>query len=183
MHIRVMLVLTVILAITITSAQADEPTWLFTVPKAETLYKDYYNIGFVHADLGVTENLELGIHGLKYAIPDSKFALGVSLFPMGSPYVTSTWGTGKSKLHMGIKAAPYIFFAGVEAPIANSVKFIAEFTNGIYAGVRIFPARKWTLDIFAGFVTVEVYRYKYAHIKIEDFYPIPGILFAYSNTL
>ncbi len=182
MHIRIMLILTVILATTIISAQADEPTWLFTVPKAETLYKDYYNIGFVHADLGVTENLELGIHGLKYAVPDSRYAFGVSLIPMLSPYVTSTWGTGESKLHMGIKATQFFFFAGVEAPISDNVKFVAEFTNGVTAGVRIFPTRKWTVDIFAGFVSVEVYRYRY-RVEIEDFHPIPGILFAYSNTL
>ncbi len=183
MYIRIMLILMVILATTITSARADEPTWLFTVPKAETLYKDYYNIGFVHADLGVTENLELGIHGLKYAVPDSKFAFGASIIPMLSPYVTSTWGSGESKLHLGIKATQFFFFAGVEAPISKSVKFIAEFTNGVTAGVRIFPARKWTLDIFAGFVTFKVYKYKYAWIKVEDYHPIPGILFAYSDTL
>jgi len=171
-----------ILTLPIVSAWADEPTWLFTIPKAECLGKDQYNIGFVYADFGIAENLELGIHGLKYAMPGSDFALGVSLIPMASPYIVASYGVGrqKGKLHLGIKAAPYIFFAGFETPISNKAKFIAEFTNGMSAGVRIFPSQKWTLDVFMGFITVEVYRYNYGFGR---FYPVPGILFAYSGKL
>ena len=183
MNIKFTLVLIAIVATIAASARADEPTWLFMVPKAETLHKDYYNLGFVYADIGITENLEIGIHGLKYAIPDSHFAFGASLYPLLSPYVTSTWGMGSAKLHAGIKASPYILFAGIELPIADSVKIVAELTNGVAAGVRIFPARKWTLDIFAGFIRFEAYKYKYSGIEIEDFKPFPFIQFAYSDTL
>lgn len=177
------LVFMAILTAAITSARADEPTWLFTVPKAESLEKGYYHVGFVYADFGIAENLELGIHGLKYSVPGSNFALGLSIVPMGSPYLVLSPDIGSGKVHMGIKAAPYIFFAGFETPISDKVKFIAELNNGIGAGVRIFPAQNWTLDIFAAFITVEVYKYKYGRIEFKDFHPIPAILFAYSGRL
>jgi len=165
------------------SARADEPTWLFTVPKAESLEKDYYNVGFVYADFGLTENLELGIHGLKYSVPRSGFAFGLSLVPMGSPYLVLSQDIGSGNIHIGIKAAPYIFFAGYETPVSSTVKFVTELNNGVSAGLRISLAQNWTLDIFAAFITIEVYKYKYARVKIEDFHAIPGILFAYSGRL
>ena len=185
MNIRIMLCLAfmaTLIAPTI-SAQAGEPTWLFTVPKAESLEEGYYHVGFVYADFGIAENLELGIHGLKYSVPESSFAFGLSLFPMGSPYLVLSRDIGSGEVHLGIKAAPYIFFAGFETPISDKVKFVAELTNGVSAGVRIFPAENWTLDIFAAFISVEAYKYKYGRIEIEDFHSIPGILFAYSGRL
>lgn len=182
MDIKVMLCLALmaIVTSTIASAQGGEPTWLFTVPKAETLKEGDYNLGFLYADFGLVENLELGIHGLKYSLPESNIAFGASIFPMGSPYLVSSLGMGPGKLHLGIKTAPYVFFAGFETPVSDKVKFVAELTNGVSAGVRIFPAENWTLDIFAAFITLDVYRYEY---EFKNFYPIPGILFAYSGSL
>jgi len=166
------------------SAKADEPTWLFTVPKAESLEKGYYNVGLLYADFGIAENLELGIHGVKYSMPQSNLAFGVSFFPMASAYLVVSQDIGSSsRVHLGLKSAPYIFFAGFEAPVSSKVKFVAELTNGAAAGIRIFPAENWTLDIFAAFITVETYRYRYARIEIEHFYPVPGILFAYSGRM
>ena len=168
-------------AITI-PAQAIEPTWLFTVPKAESLEVGAYNLGFVYADFGLTENLELGIHGLKYSMPSSSLAFGVSLYPIVGPYVVKSLNVGPGEVHLGLKAAPYVFFAGFETPVSDNVRFVAELNNGIFAGVRIFPARKWTLDILAAFVNVEVYKYKgYGRMELDDFHPIPGIFFAYSD--
>ena len=183
-NIRIMLcsVLIAVLTVPMVSAQTGEPTWLFTVPKAESLEKNHYNVGFIYADFGIAENLELGIHGLKYSIPASSLAFGVSFFPMASPYLTVSLDAGSSgKLHLGVKAAPYIFFAGFETAISGNLKFIAELNNGVSAGVRIFPAQNWTLDIFAAFVTVETYKYKYGEFK--NFYPVPGIFVAYSGRL
>ena len=166
----------------IASAQASEPTWLFTVPKAESLEESAYNIGLLYADFGLTENIEVGIHGLKYSMPESDLAFGLSLYPMATPYVVKSLDMGSGELHVGLKAAPYLFFAGFETPVSDSVKFIAELNNGGFVGVRIFPAQKWTLDIFAAFINLEVYRYKYGRIDVDEFRIIPGISFAYSDT-
>jgi len=182
MCIRITVAITAILIVSIISAQAGEPTWLFTVPKAESLEEGYYHVGFVYADFGIAENLELGIHGLKYSLPGSSLAFGASPF-IGSVYVVSSLDIGSAKLHVGAKANPYIFFAGFETGISDKVKFIAELANGVGAGVRIFPAENWTLDIFAGFATAKAYKYQYGRIEIEDFYPMPPILFAYSGRL
>ncbi len=183
--IKIVLCLTLIciFAVPTISAQAEEPTWLFTVPKAESLERNHYNLGLLYADFGINENLELGIHGLKYSMSESNFAFGASLFPLVSPYLVTSLDAGSGRLHLGLKTAPYIVFAGFETPISDKVKFVAELNSGLLAGVRIFPAQNWTLDIFAAFVTFEVYKYKYGRIEIEEFHPIPGILFAYSGRL
>ena len=183
MYTRIVLCFALIAVLTVPaiSVKADEPTWLFTVPKARTLEEDTYNLGFIYADFGISENLELGIHGLKYYASGPNLAFGVSFWPMASPYVVTSLDAGPGELHVGLKAAPYVFFAGFETPISDSVKFVVELNNGVIGGVRIFPARNWTLDLFMGFINVETYRYRYGRVKIEEFDPIPGILFAYSG--
>jgi len=42
------------------------PTWLFTVPTADTLTESKFAVGWLHADIGSTDELEIGIHGIKY---------------------------------------------------------------------------------------------------------------------
>jgi hypothetical protein len=166
------------------STYAIEPTWLFTIPKAEAIGRGYYDLGFIYADFGVARNMELGVHGFKYSIPRSRLAFGFSLFPMASPYIVTSQEMGCcSNIHLGLKAAPYIIFAGFETYIASNIKLIAEINNGLSAGVRVFPARKWTLDIFFAFVTAEVYKYNYGWAKIEDYYPLPGIFLIYSGNI
>ena len=179
-RIIVCFALIAIFVVPATSVKADEPTWLFTVPKARTLEEGVYNIGLLYADFGVTDNLELGIHGLKYYAAGPNLAFGLSIFPMASPYVVTSLSAGSGELHLGLKAAPYVFFAGFETPISDSVKFVAEFNSGLVGGVRIFPAEKWTLDIFVTFINVDVYKYEYG-VDFDEFRPIPGILFAYSD--
>ncbi len=186
MHIRIVLFLAfvVILTIPVTSVKADEPTWLFTVPKARALEEDTYNLGLVYADFGIIENLELGVHGLKYYASDHNLAFGLSIVPMASPYVVTSLNAGSGELHVGLKAAPYVLFAGFEIPISDDLKFVIELNTGVLGGVRIFPAENWTLDIFMGFINFEAsYRYRYGQVEIDEFYPIPGILFAYSGRL
>ena len=181
-RIITILTLTIIFALFTLSTQAAEPTWLFTVPKAESLDKGHYNIGFIYFDFGIADNLELGIHGIKYAIPGSNVAVGASIFPLGSPYIVFSPKLGSGGgLNIGIKAAPYIFFAGIEAPISNNLKFIAELNNGLTAGLRILPSKEWTFDLAFAFYSVEVYRYEYSNIEIKNFHPIPWIQFAYSG--
>jgi len=49
-RIIAILTVTIIFAFFTLSTQAAEPTWLFTVPKAESLDKGHYNIGFIYFD-------------------------------------------------------------------------------------------------------------------------------------
>ena len=166
---------------------AEEPTWLFTVPKAESLKQGHYNIGFVYLDFGVADNLELGIHGIKYSFLSSNLAIGASLFPFLSPYIVFSPDTGSTEFLIGAKATPYVlpyvFFAGLEAPLSNSLKLILELNNGFNAGVRILPTKNWTLDLFLmyGYFSVEVYKYKYTRVAFSDFRAVPAIQFAYSG--
>jgi hypothetical protein len=173
-----------ILLFSVATIEAQEPTWLFSVPKADSLGEDEFNIGFLYADFGVTENLEFGVHGVKYSLPDSeKFAFGLSFFPMASPYLVYSLGSDPGRLHIGVKAAPYIFFGAYETSISNSLKLVIEANNGIGAGLRIFPAKNWTLDVFAAFISFEVYKYDYRSLEIDKFRILPGIFFAYSGKL
>ena len=160
---------------------AEEPTWLFTVPKSQSLKQGHYNIGLLYFDFGIAEKLELGIHGIKYSM--DKVAIGASLYPFGSPYLVFSPDMGSSELHLGIKAAPYILFAGFEAPLSDNLYIIMELNNGLNAGVRILPARNWTLDLFMmyGYFSIDVYKYKYARVEIKDFRAIPALQFAYSG--
>jgi len=164
-------------------AQGVEPTWLFTVPKADNLKEDQFNIGFIYAELGITDNAEIGLHGFKYSLPDSNFAFGFSLYPLLTPYIVTSIDIDSVGLHLGIKAAPYIFFAGLELPVSKKLRIIAELNNGLFFGVRILPDKHWTLDIFGLYATYEGYRYKYKKVEYEDFYLRPWIHFIYSSKL
>ncbi|HGJ67288.1 TPA: hypothetical protein ENS27_18150 [bacterium] len=181
MKIKIITIMAFLTLLAISTAFAEEPTWLFTVPKAESLKEGHYNIGLLYFDFGIAENLEVGIHGVKYSM--DKVAIGASLFPFLSPYIVFSPDIGSSELLLGVKAAPYIFFAGFEAPLSNNLKIILELNNGLNAGVRILPARNWTLDLFMmyGYFSVDIYRYKYARIEVKDFNAIPAIQFAYSG--
>jgi hypothetical protein len=187
MKIKLVLCLVIIIAIFVTTAQAAEPTWLFAVPKAESLGEGNYTIGFVYLDFGMTDELDIGIHGLKYSTGDVAF--GIGLYPMGlTPYIVFSPPMGKATLSLGVKASPYWFFAGLEAPITDKFKLIAEFSNGLIAGVRILPARNWSVDLFVFFVPSSFnnyfdtyYGYKYQSIDFGQYHPYPFISIAYSG--
>lgn len=158
---------------------SSEPSWLITVPKSESLPMNIYNVGLLYFDFGVTRDLELGIHGIKYSL--DRFAFGFSLFPMGSPYIVFSPIKGQTEVHIGMKVAPYILFAGIEADISNNLRFMAEMNNGLSAGVRILPSKNWSIDLFLAFISFQTYRYKYERLEVHEFYAIPGISFAYSG--
>jgi len=186
MKIKLVFCLAIIIAVFVTTTQAVEPTWLFATPKADSLKEGNYTIGFVYLDFGMTNELDLGIHGLKYSTGDVAF--GIGLYPMGlTPYIVFSPPMGKAELSLGIKASPYWFFAGLEAPITDKFKFIAELNNGLSAGVRILPARDWTVDLFVLFIPSfhnyfnNYYLYKYQSIDVGLYQPIPWIAIAYSG--
>jgi hypothetical protein len=187
MKIKLVLCLVIIIAVFVTTTQAAEPTWLFAVPKAESLGEGNYTIGFVYLDFGMTDELDIGIHGLKYSTGDVAF--GIGLYPMGlTPYIVFSPPMGKATLSLGVKASPYWFFAGLELPITDKFKLIAEFSNGLIAGVRILPARNWSVDLFVFFVPSSFnnyfdtyYGYKYQSIDFGQYHPYPFISIAYSG--
>jgi len=161
---------------------AEEPTWLFTVPKTENLREGHFNIGLLYFDFGIADNLELGIHGIKYSLADN-LAIGASIFPFGAPYIVFSPDVGSAEFVIGAKASPYILFAGLEAPVSDKLKLIFELNNGLNAGVRILPSDNWTLDLFLvyGYFSVNVYKYKYTTVEFTDFRAYPFISFAYSG--
>jgi len=182
----IFLALTMAFILSVVSAQAEEPTWLFTVPKAQTIKEGNFDIGFLYFDFGVIENLELGIHGIKYQIPNSDLAVGYSFLPMNSPYLVFSPDIGEAELNVGFKANPYYFFGGLEFPISKDLKFIAELNNGLDAGVRIFPTKNLTIDLFMYFSRYKIYElnyygYKYRKIVIEDYRAYPGFWIVYSG--
>jgi len=181
------LFLIIVFVISTASARAEEPSWLFTVPKSETIKEGHFDIGFIYLDFGIAKNLEIGIHGIKYRFPDTNIAIGASILPIGSPYLVFSPDIGESELHIGVKAQPYIFFAGIEVPISDNMKFIAELNNGPTAGIRIIPQKNLTIDLFMYFYLYEIYNvdyygYKYRQIKkVEDYSARPWIWIAYSG--
>ncbi len=182
----IFLTLTIVFILSVVSAQAEEPSWLFTIPKATTIREGNFDIGFLYFDFGIAKNLELGIHGIKYQIPNSDLAIGASLFPMGSPYLVFSPDIGQAGLHVGVKAAPYIFFGGIDIPVSSNLKFIAELNNGPTAGVRILPTRNLTIDLFLYFYRYKIYNfdyygYKYQRINVEEYSANPGFWIVYSG--
>lgn len=182
----IFLVLIAVFVLSALSTQADEPTWLFTVPKAESLKKNNFNIGILYLDFGIADNLEFGLHGLKYSMPDSNIAIGLSFYPLDSPYLVFSPDTKTISFNIGIMVKPNHIFAGIELPISNDFKLIAELNNGLNVGVRILPSKNWTVDLFMPYSSVKIYdieyyEYKYHSIKIEE-YKL-GLLFgiAYSD--
>jgi hypothetical protein len=106
----IFLALTIVFILSVVSAQAEEPTWLFTVPKSETIKEGDFNIGWLYFDFGIVENLEIGIHGIKYKFPGSNLAIGASTL-LKSPYIVFSPDIGQSELHIGVKAMPYTYFS------------------------------------------------------------------------
>ncbi len=99
------------------------PTWLLTIPTAETLGKGKYNLGLVqggtipfHADIGgLYDNLEVGIHGVKLKIlnegsPWASVAIGATFgyYPAGA-YVVGTKTLHNLRAHLGARFLPFRF--------------------------------------------------------------------------
>ena len=99
------------------------PTWLLTIPTAETLGKGRYNLGLIqggtipfHADIGgLYDNLEVGIHGVKLKIlnedsPWASFAIGATFgyYPAGA-YVVGTKTLHNLRAHLGARFLPFRF--------------------------------------------------------------------------
>jgi len=187
-RIIVLLTLIVVFILPVISTQAAEPTWLFTVPKAESLKKDSFNIGIPYLEFGITDNFELGLHGLKYSVTDSNIAIGFSFYPLDGPYLVFSPDTKTIGFNIGIMAKPNHIFAGIELPVSNNLKLIAELNNGLNLGVRVLPSKEWTVDLFISYSSFKIYeigyyKYKYHPIEIKEYGSGFGFGIAYTGRL
>jgi hypothetical protein len=102
---------------------APGPTWLLTIPTADTLADGQYELGLIqggtipfHADLGgVWDNLEVGIHGVKLRLlkegsPWASFAVGATFgyYPAGA-YVVGSKTLAGLRAHLGARFFPFEF--------------------------------------------------------------------------
>ncbi|MBI1929221.1 hypothetical protein HYR99_33870 [Candidatus Poribacteria bacterium] len=105
------------------SPLAPGPTWLLTIPTADTLDDGRYELGLIqggtipfHADLGgVWDNLEVGIHGVKLRLlkegsPWASFAVGATFgyYPAGA-YVVGSKTLSGLRAHLGARFFPFEF--------------------------------------------------------------------------
>ena len=99
------------------------PTWLMTIPTADTLENGQYNLGLIqggtipfHADVGgLYNNLEVGIHGVKLRLikegsPWISFAAGATFgyYPAGA-YVVGSKHFRDIRAHLGARFLPFKF--------------------------------------------------------------------------
>ncbi len=136
------------------------PSWLLTIPTADIIQKDRMNIGLLHLDLGITPNLEAGLHGIKYSFPQqdgSELGFGVSLLTGLYPYAVLTQDYKFGRLTLGVSAFPYFVFAGLEQVVAENMWLMAEIHNGVSVGVRTKIGPDWFFDLGGG---VSTYAYR-----------------------
>jgi hypothetical protein len=99
------------------------PTWLMTIPTADTLENGQYNLGLIqggtipfHADIGgLYNNLEVGIHGVKLRLiregsPWISFAVGATFgyYPAGA-YIVGSKHFRDIRAHLGARFLPFKF--------------------------------------------------------------------------
>ena len=161
------LLMTLMLALVCSGRDIAEPSWLLTIPTADVIQKDRMNVGLLHLDLGITPNLEAGLHGIKYSFDQqdgSKLGFGVSLISGLYPYAVLTQDYKFGRLTLGISAFPYFIFAGLEQEISQNVWLMAEVHNGASLGIRTKLGTDWFFDLGAG-----VSSYSYKNIFFLDY--------------
>ncbi|HIE30117.1 TPA: hypothetical protein EYP66_22865 [Candidatus Poribacteria bacterium] len=99
------------------------PTWLMTIPTADTLGDGWYNLGLIqggtipfHADIGgLYDNLEVGIHGVKLRLlregsPWASFSIGATFgyYPAGA-YIVGSKHLRNLRVHLGSRFLPFKF--------------------------------------------------------------------------
>ena len=168
------------------------PTWLFTVPTADTLAEGKFTVGWLHADIGFTNELEIGIHGIKYNLEhgtqnQTGLAIGVAFWE--GLYVVGSNRSDSFLLHIGIKTAPSFLFAAAEISLSAKNSLILEGNDGFHFGLRRHISRRLILDVGASYTNFSIYRrksyedYPFGYYKRSlwtfDFSPIIGL--AYSD--
>lgn len=155
-------------------AEGGEPTWLLSVPTANILPKNTLSAGVIYFDLSITEDLEIGVHGIKCQLAKDfeggKLALGASFVFGLYPYAVWTKTMAFGELSIGINPFPYFVFGSIETKLSDTVKFIGEIHNGIAAGLRSNIAKGWWLDVGAGLTTYPYKNYIFYDFANSDYF-------------
>ncbi len=169
------------------------PSWYFTVPKASTIQPRSFMIGIPYIEYSPTQNLEVGLHGLKYrldGVTAYPFAVGVDPI-LSFAYAYAVWElpAGGDDMSLGFKVTPLFLLFGFEKQIGNNVSLVAEINDGALAGLRVYIDPNWHVEFGAGVAAYGVWRadpfehrgihdYDFDHI---DFEPTIWAGFAYSD--
>ena len=172
--------------------KADEPTWFFSIPTPEVLPKDCFALGLVHADVGLGENLEVGIHGLKYRLAKkwqgTNVALGISPFDTLSfggasapgAYLVFGQEFKEFKGYLGIKVFPYFLFFGLTKELGEKTKVLFGFNDGPLVGLKHKINSNWWVGAGIGYHNLS----NYGHFKKDgDFKPNIMIDISYVGSL
>ncbi len=155
-------------------AEGNEPTWLLSVPTANVLPKNTLSAGIIYLDLSITEELEIGVHGIKYQLSKDfeggKLSLGASFVYGLYPYAVWTKKIEPGELTIGINPFPYFVFASLETKLSETMSFIGQIHNGIAAGVRANIASGWWVDLGAGFTTYPYKNYIFYDFANTDYF-------------
>jgi hypothetical protein len=169
------------------------PSWYFTVPKAGVIQPRSFMIGLPYIEYSPTQNLEVGLHGLKYRFENLTaypFALGVDPI-LSFAYAYAVWElpAGSDDVTLGFKVTPLFLLFGFEKQLNDNVSIVAEVNDGALAGLRVQIDPNWHVEFGAGVAAYGVWRadpfdhrglhdYDFDHI---DFEPTIWAGFAYSD--
>jgi|GEM_PF-2619176 len=172
----------------------NSPSWYFTVPKPHAIDKTSFVLGLPYIEYSPAENLEVGLHGLKYVLnPSAAYPIALGVDPILSfAYAYAIWGlpTGaNSDLSVGVKIFPLFLLLGYEAQIDDKVSVILEANDGVMAGLRVRVDPKWHVEFGAGVAAYGAWRadpfehrglhdYDFDHIEFE---PTVWAGFGYSD--
>jgi len=170
------------------------PTWLFTVPTADTLEESEFTVGIIHADIGFTNELQLGIRGIKLNLDKeirnrTNVAAGVSFFEIAYLVASHKRLKDNAKLHLGVKASPTFLFAAAEFPLSHKNTLIIELNDGFNIGIRSRIKQRLKIDIGVSYSNLGFYQrgfYEdfprgYYKRKLREFHFLPIIGVAYSD--
>lgn len=147
-----------------------KPSWLFSIPTAFSLNENAYRIGFLHADMGMGNNMEIGISGFKWRFSEYSFceftpAIGVGFlgncalipFKPSTPgiYGVATLNIDTSNIHVGVKSLPYWGFIGADFNLTNKLRITAEVNDGILFGLRHNLSQYWNFGLALGYANYE----------------------------
>ncbi|OGF49608.1 MAG: hypothetical protein A2231_05105 [Candidatus Firestonebacteria bacterium RIFOXYA2_FULL_40_8] len=154
--------------------EANEPTWLMSVPTANVLPKNTLSAGIIYLDLSISEGLEIGAHGIKYQLSKDfqggRLALGASFVFGLYPYAVWTKNLDFGELSIGVNPFPYFVFASIETKLSDTMRFIGEVHNGAAVGLRNNIAKGWWLDVGAGLTVYPYKNYMFYDFTNNDYF-------------
>ncbi len=173
--------------------ETGAPSWYFTVPKPSTIQSHSFEIGIPYIDYAPVENLEVGLHGVKYRVEGATsypFAVGVDpLLSFAYAYAVWELPAQDADMTIGFKVTPFFLLFGYEKDLSGNVSIVAEVNDGAMAGLRVRVNPNWHVELGAGFAAYGTWRadpfdhrgiHNY-HFEDVDFEPTVWVGFAYSD--